>query len=171
VCNLHRTQEDEEHRFLGLASKPRSIVFSIWPQNQWLQGSQFGPQNRQLQFGDLGLKITAMVSFLVPQNHVGYHLSVVPQNQWEDEDDVGHTSRSSGLLHLEASRARISQSDLKTSGGAAQMVHVASSRRLCGDESKDRRVDAMRCIRLFYPNFVIFIVFGPGCNLVFWLGL
>jgi hypothetical protein len=30
---------------------------------------------------------------------------------------VGHTSRSSGLLHLEVSHARVSQSDLKTGGG------------------------------------------------------
>jgi hypothetical protein len=31
---------------------------------------------------------------------------------------VGHASRSSGLLHIEASLARVSQSDLKTDGGA-----------------------------------------------------
>jgi hypothetical protein len=29
---------------------------------------------------------------------------------------VGHASRSSGLLHVEASRARVFQSDLKTGG-------------------------------------------------------
>jgi hypothetical protein len=44
-------------------------------------------------------------------------LSVAPQNQ-RREVDVGHTSRSSGLLHVKASLARVSQSDLKTSGGA-----------------------------------------------------
>jgi hypothetical protein len=32
---------------------------------------------------------------------------------------AGHASRSSGLLHVEASLARVSQSDLKTDGGAA----------------------------------------------------
>jgi hypothetical protein len=31
---------------------------------------------------------------------------------------VGHTSRSSSLLHVEACLARVSQSGLKTSGGA-----------------------------------------------------
>jgi hypothetical protein len=31
---------------------------------------------------------------------------------------VGHTSRSSGLLRVEASLARVSQSSLKTGGGA-----------------------------------------------------
>jgi hypothetical protein len=72
----------------------------------------------------------ATVSWFGPQNQAGYDLSVVPQNRWEDEDDVGHASRSSGLLHVEASRAMVSQSDLKTGGGAVRMVHVASSRRL-----------------------------------------
>jgi hypothetical protein len=72
----------------------------------------------------------ATVSWFGPQNQAGYDLSVVPQNRWEDEDDVGHASRSSGLLHVEASRATVSQSDLKTDGGVVRMVHVASSRRL-----------------------------------------
>jgi hypothetical protein len=31
---------------------------------------------------------------------------------------VGHVSKSSGLLHVEASLARFSQSSLKTGGGA-----------------------------------------------------
>jgi hypothetical protein len=31
---------------------------------------------------------------------------------------VGHASRSSGLLHVEARPARVSQSGLKTGGGA-----------------------------------------------------
>jgi hypothetical protein len=46
------------------------------------------------------------------------------------------------------------------------MVHVASSRRLRGDEVEDGRVDATGCIRLFYPNFVIFFVLGHKCSLV-----
>jgi hypothetical protein len=57
-------------------------------------------------------------------------LSVAPQNRWEDEDGVGHTSRSSGLLHLEVSQARVSQSGLNTGGGAVRIVHVTSSQRL-----------------------------------------
>jgi hypothetical protein len=56
-----------------------------------------------------------MISWFAPQNQVGYDLSVVPQNQREDENGVGHTSRSSGLLHLEVSWDRVSQSSLKTS--------------------------------------------------------
>jgi hypothetical protein len=38
----------------------------------------FAPQNRQLWFGDLGLKITDTVSWFVPQNHAGFDLSVAP---------------------------------------------------------------------------------------------
>jgi hypothetical protein len=105
----------------GLASKPLARVF------------RFGPQNQQLWFGDLAQKITTMVCWFVPQNHVGYGLSVAPQNQWEDEDGVGCASRSSGFLRLEASQARVSHSSLKTDEGVARMVHVASLRRSHGD--------------------------------------
>jgi hypothetical protein len=45
---------------------------------------QFGPQNRQLWFGDLSLKITAVISWFRPQNQVGDGLSIVPQKKWED---------------------------------------------------------------------------------------
>jgi hypothetical protein len=44
-------------------------------------------------------------------------LSVTPQNQ-QREVDAGHASRSSVLLHVEASLTRVSQSGLKTGGGA-----------------------------------------------------
>jgi hypothetical protein len=47
---------------------------------------------------------------------VGFGLSVVLQNR-QREVDVGHASRSSGLLHVKASLVRISQSGLKTDGG------------------------------------------------------
>jgi hypothetical protein len=49
-----------------------------------------------------------------------------------EEVDVRHTSRSSGLLRVEASVARVSQSGLKTSGGVTTggargtIVEVAS---------------------------------------------
>jgi hypothetical protein len=43
---------------------------------------------------------------------------VTPQNRQEDEDGVGHALRCSGLLHVEASWARVSQSGLKIGGGA-----------------------------------------------------
>jgi hypothetical protein len=79
--------------------------------------SRFGPQNRQLWFGDLGIKIIATVSWFWPQNQVDFGLSVAPQNR-RREVGVGHTSRSSSLLGIEASLARVSQSDLKTDGGA-----------------------------------------------------
>jgi hypothetical protein len=45
----------------------------------------------------------------------------------EDKYGVGHTSRSSDLLRLKASRARVSQSSLMIGGGATRMVHVTSS--------------------------------------------
>jgi hypothetical protein len=44
-------------------------------------------------------------------------LSVAPQNRRREVGE-GHASRSSGLLCEEASLARVSQSGLKTDGGA-----------------------------------------------------
>jgi hypothetical protein len=58
-------------------------------------------------------------------------LSVAPQNR-QSEVGMGHTSISSGLLYVEASLARVSQSGLKTDGGAMMggacgtIVEVAS---------------------------------------------
>jgi hypothetical protein len=63
----------------------------------------------------------------VSQNQVDYGLSVAPQNRRYDEDDVGHASRSSSLLHLKASRVMVFQSGLKTGEDMTQMLHVALS--------------------------------------------
>jgi hypothetical protein len=49
-----------------------------------------------------------MVSWFVPQNQADYGLSVVPQNRRKG-DGVGHALRSSGFLHVEASRDRVFQ--------------------------------------------------------------
>jgi hypothetical protein len=57
------------------------------------------------------------VSWFVPQNQADSGLSVAPQNR-RREVSAGHASRSSGLLHVEASLARVFQSGLKTGGGA-----------------------------------------------------
>jgi hypothetical protein len=48
---------------------------------------------------------------------VGFGLSVAPQNR-RREVSVRHTSRSSSLLGIEVSLARVFQSGLKTGGGA-----------------------------------------------------
>jgi hypothetical protein len=79
--------------------------------------------------------------------------------------------RSSGLLHVEVSWARVSESGLKIGGGAARMVHVASLRRLRRVETEDGWVDAMGCIGPFYPNFAVFYVLAPREILVFYLVL
>jgi hypothetical protein len=84
---------------------------------------------------------------------------------------VGPASRSSSLLHHEASRSRVSQFACKLAEERRRMVHMALSKRSCEDEAKDGRVDAMGCIRLFYPNFAIFVVLGHRGILVFWMGL
>jgi hypothetical protein len=48
---------------------------------------------------------------------VGFGLSIASQNR-QRKVSAGHVSRSSGLLGVEASLARVCQSGLKTGGGA-----------------------------------------------------
>jgi hypothetical protein len=67
--------------------------------------------------GDVGLKITVMASWFELQNQVSFGLSVAPENL-QREVDAGHTSRSSGLLHVLASLTRVSLSGPMTGGGA-----------------------------------------------------
>jgi hypothetical protein len=78
VCGLHHAQGDEEHGFLGLASKQRSMVYPGLASKPLVWVSRFGPQNWHLWFDDLAHKTTVMVSWFGPQNQVGYGLSVTP---------------------------------------------------------------------------------------------
>jgi hypothetical protein len=59
ACFLVVPQNQCRHFVSGLASKP--LGWDSW----------FGPQNRQLRFGDLVLKITMTISWFGPQNQVG----------------------------------------------------------------------------------------------------
>jgi hypothetical protein len=67
-----------------------------------------------------------MVYWFRSQNQVSFSLSVAPQNRRRKVGE-GHALRSSGLLHVEASLARVSQSGLKTgeaatTGGACDTI-------------------------------------------------
>jgi hypothetical protein len=101
----------------GLASK-LVVGFLVEPQNQGGGGFPgLGLKIGSYEFGDLGLKITVTISWFEPQNQAGFGLSVAPQNR-RGEFSAGHALRSSSLLGVKASLARVSQSDLKTGGGA-----------------------------------------------------
>jgi hypothetical protein len=110
------------------------------------------------------------VSWFGPQSQACYDLSVVPQNRWKG-DDVGHTSRSSGLLRMKASRARVFQYGLKTGGGTTQIVHVTLSQRLHRGQVEDGRVDTTGYVGLCSPCFTVLFVLGFRGNLVFYLDL
>jgi hypothetical protein len=95
----------------------RSASFLVEPQNQG--GGGFPGLGLKISSAGLviwGLKITATVFWFGPQNQVGFGLSVAPQNRWR-EVGAGHASRSSSLLGVEVSLARVFQSVLKTGGG------------------------------------------------------
>jgi hypothetical protein len=66
--------------FSDLASKSMVMVSSGLTSKMVAQVFWFVPQNRQLQFGDLGIKITATVSWFGPQNQVSFDLPAALQN-------------------------------------------------------------------------------------------
>jgi hypothetical protein len=63
-----------------LASKPMVTVSPGLASKLVARVFRFGHQNWQLRFSDLILKITATISWFVPQNQASYGLSVAPQN-------------------------------------------------------------------------------------------
>jgi hypothetical protein len=160
-------------------------VSPVWPQNwwrrflswawkpRWWRVSRFEPQNRQLWFGDLGLKITVTVSWFRPQNQAGFGLSVARQNWW-GEASARHASISSGLLRMEACRARVFQSCLKTGGGTTMggvhgtitEVALESSWRWTGrcDGLHWTLLPHLHCFQCIRP-------YGHSSHLVFCLGL
>jgi hypothetical protein len=75
--------------FSSLTSKPVATVFPGLTSKLVARVFWFGAQNRQLRFSDLGLKIITTVSWFGSENQVGDGLSVVPQNQWEDDSAWG----------------------------------------------------------------------------------
>jgi hypothetical protein len=132
-------------------------------------------------FSGLGLK-TGSCSLVIwasksPQRILGLGLKTKRamvcwlRHKIDERRTARDASKSSGLFHLEASQARVSQFASKLVKERRWVVHVASSQRSCEDEVKDRLIDAMGYIGPFYPNFPIFIVLGPRGILVFWLGL
>jgi hypothetical protein len=93
--------------FSSLTSKLVTAVSSGLVSKPVVRVSRFELQNWQLRFGELGLKITPTVSWFVPQNQADFDLLVAPQNR-RSEVGMKHALRSNDLLHVEASRVRVS---------------------------------------------------------------
>jgi hypothetical protein len=89
VCTIHK--QTSSTSFLVLPQNQDQRFLPVWPQNRWQRFLWFGLKITCLvsQFGELTHKITTTDSWFGPQNQVGYGLSVVLQNQREDEDGVG----------------------------------------------------------------------------------
>jgi hypothetical protein len=69
---------------------------------------------------------------------------------------VGHTSRSSSLIGVEASLIRVSQSGLKTDEDVTTGGACGTTRRLRRRQAKAGRVDATGCVGPCYPCFLFF---------------
>jgi hypothetical protein len=69
--------------------------------------------------------------------------------------------RSSGLLGMEASLARVSQSGLKSGRGTTMGGPRGTIVRLYRRQVEDGRVDTMGHVGRCYPTFAVFNVLGP----------
>jgi hypothetical protein len=108
-------------QFLRFDLKTGGDGFLVEPQNQGGAGF-FG---LDLKIGNYGLVIWTSKS---PNHRDSFFVWASKPNRvrfigcatksMEGCDGVGHTSRSSSLLHMKANMARVSQSGLKTGGGA-----------------------------------------------------
>jgi hypothetical protein len=87
VCGLHREQGDEEHMFLGLASKPRSTVSPFLASKPVAMVSP-----------GLALKSVAMVSPGLASKPVAMVLVVWPQNHSLGFPGLGLKIGSCGLV-------------------------------------------------------------------------
>jgi hypothetical protein len=118
VCGLHCACGDEEHEFLGWASKPRSTVY------QWFDFKTTRTVSLILTSKPVASdspvwtsKLTAIWWFMPHNYHNGFLLWALKPNglrfvgcitkPTEDENGSGHTSRSSSLLCVKASQARV----------------------------------------------------------------
>jgi hypothetical protein len=114
-----------------------------------------------------------MVSWFGSQNQASFGLSVAPQNRWR-EIGARHTSRSSGLLHVEASLTRVSQSGLKTDGGATAGGAHGTIKEVASKSSRKwtSRYDGL--YRILLPllyRFHSIRSYGHYSHLIFCLGL
>jgi hypothetical protein len=155
--------EPQNHgrRFVsGLASKPLGWCSSVLPQNRWwvswlslktkvVEGLRFGPENRQLRFDDLDLKITVKVSCFGPQNQAVYGLSVAPQNRRKDATAWDTCRDLAACFAWKQIKLWFPSLASRLAEARRQLVHVAPSQRLRRVQAEDGRVNAMGCI--FWP--------------------
>jgi hypothetical protein len=142
---------------LGLASKPM-VSFLVESQNQCGVGfCRFGPQNRQLWFGDLGLK--------PPRRFLGFGLKTKwasicrlhhkidgGRSAWNTCQDLAACFTWKQVwLEFPSLAWRLTET-------WRWVVHVTPSWRLRQRQVKDERVDATGYVRPCYPSFVVFNV-------------
>jgi hypothetical protein len=69
--------------------------------------------------------------------------------------------RSSGLVRMKVSLARVFQSGLKTGGSVTTGSACGTIAEVASEEVEDGRVDVTGCVGPCYPTFTVFNVLGP----------
>jgi hypothetical protein len=141
--------------FGGLASKPTATVFDGLASKPAVTIFRFGPQNRQMRFGDLASKSLRWFLCLGLKTNQAtvYRLSHKTDGRamaWDTRRDLAacFVWKQVGL-GFPSLASRLAEARW-------WVVHVAPSRRLRQSKIKDKRIDAIGCIGSCYPYFVIF---------------
>jgi hypothetical protein len=151
--------QNQGQRFVNdLASKPLGRFSLFWPQNRWRWFSLVWYQNRQLRFGDLGLKITAAFSWFAHQSQEGFGLSVAPQNLLEDATTWDTRRDLAACFSWKQVGLGFSSLESRLVEVRRRVVHVTPSLRLRQTQVDDGRIDAMGCVGPCYLCFAVFIL-------------
>jgi hypothetical protein len=147
VYGLHCAQGDEERGFLGLASKPRSMVSPGLASNPVATVLVVLPQNHSLRFPGLGLKTGSCSLVIWPTKSPQRFLGLILKTKWARICRLRHKTNGRRTVrdtHRELMACfawkqvglRFPSFSSKLAGEQRRVVHMASSRRSRGSESK-----------------------------------
>jgi hypothetical protein len=154
VCGLHRARGDEEHEFLGWASKSRSIIFSGLASKPVATGYPVWAAKPSApvwwselrRFLNFGLKIKQTSAYRL------HHKT----DEWSTARDTCR-DLTSCFVWKQVTLGFPSLA-LRLAEARRQMVHVAPSWRLRWDQVENRWVDATDGVGLCYPYFTVLYV-------------
>jgi hypothetical protein len=166
--------QNQGRRFVsGLASKSlgRFLQFGLKTGgNGFLVESQYqgsgGFPDLGLKIGIYGLVIWASKS---PRRFLGLGLKTIHASvcRLRHKTNGGRSVQDTHPDRVEASRARVSQSGLKTGGGATTGGAHGTVTDVVSGQVEDGRVDAMGYVEPCYPCFTVFFLLCPRAIIVF----
>jgi hypothetical protein len=161
----------ERISWLSLKTKVDGLSV-VWPQNHWDDFFWFSLKSSDFGFSSLGLKIDSYSLVIWSSKLLRRFLDLCLKTKRATVCRLHHKTNGrmktvrdmcwdlAAYFSWKQVMLGFSQSDLKTSGGAIWVVHVASSW-LHGSEAEDGWIDVMSCVEPCYPlSFSLYYIIG-----------